>query len=92
MEELILGNYFNQSVDNLPRGLKKIIIPNTKIGYFDQLLNNLPDNIEYIEIHNKEYSDSIDKFPEKLKYIKISSKSYFKFKDKKIPNVCFDLI
>jgi len=37
-------NYFNQPIDNLPLGLKSIILGN----YFDQSINNLPSGYKVL--------------------------------------------
>ena len=45
---LKLGNFFNSSLNNLPKNLKYIDIGNS----FNSSLNNLPKNLEYINIGN----------------------------------------
>jgi len=64
LEELVLGDKFNQPVNNLSPNLKKI-----SFGYeFNNYVDNLPNNIEYIKFgHNFNYQ--VDYLPCSLKYI-----------------------
>lgn len=47
LEELELGFEFNLPIDNLPSGLKKLVIYNYRYSY---PLNNLPSSLEYLEL------------------------------------------
>ena len=49
-------------LDNLPNGIKRIIIENY---YYDNKLNLLPDSVEYIKLP-KNYMVTINKLPKNL--------------------------
>lgn len=59
--------HFNQKVDNLPSGLKHLII-NSR--YFNQNIDNLPNGLEYLEI-GFWYKQNITYLPNGLKYLEI---------------------
>ena len=64
LEELVLGEKFNQSVNNMSPNLKRI-----SFGYdFNHPVENLPTNIEYIKFGH-EFNQNIDYLPCALKYI-----------------------
>ena len=76
--KLIKSNNFNQSLDNLPNMLFKLIIAGGPQEYedldiiypeFNQPLNDLPDNIREIEICVNHYTQEITKLPQNLEII-----------------------
>lgn len=71
LEELILHGKFNLPLDNLPFGLKKLII---KSKNFNFPLDNLPASLEYLEIYNESSEFKSISFPENLITLIIKSK------------------
>jgi hypothetical protein len=86
IQEIILGDKFNQSVNNLSPCIKKI-----SFGYeFNHLVNNLPNELEYIKfgdnfnnnvdylqcsliyiIFGNSFNYNIDNLPSSIKYIEL---------------------
>ena len=60
---------FNQSVNNLPKYLEKIIFPHE----FSQSVNNLPGNIKYIEF-GCNFNNPIDFLPNSVEHIILNKK------------------
>lgn len=64
IEEIILGERFNQEVNNLSPGLKRI-----SFGYeFNKTVNNLPNKLEYIRFGH-DFNNNVDYLPCSLEYI-----------------------
>ena len=80
LEIIIILSNFNLPlpIDNLPNGIKKIIIRNNyyNLPYyvFNGSLDNLPESVEYIKLPSG-YDKKINKFPKNLKKI-VCSKEY----------------
>lgn len=101
IKELVLGEKFNQEVNNLSPGIKKI-----SFGYdFNKPVNNLPNGIEYIKFGNNfnnnvdylpcslisiifgnSFNNDINNLPSSIKYIELG-----KDFSKKINNIPFSL-
>ena len=61
-------NYFNQPIDNLPVGLKSIILGN----YFDQPVDNLPSGLQNLSF-GWNFNQPIDNLPSGLQSIDFSN-------------------
>jgi hypothetical protein len=65
LEELILNNYFNLPLNNLPNSIKIIKIFNNN---YNENLNNLPSSVEHIKL-NVNYGKPMRNIPLNLKLI-----------------------
>lgn len=68
-DALIIGNYYNVKLDNLPLNVKLINICTQ--NYYKHPLNNLPSNLEHI-IFNTRYQHMLDFLPNGLKTLEIN--------------------
>ena len=59
LEELIICNFINFEINNLPNNIKKLIF--RRFSIFNEQLNCLPESLEYLELP-KCYSKKISKF------------------------------
>lgn len=64
--EIIFGTKFNQSVNNLPEGIKRI----TFGPKFNKSISQLPSSVEYIKLSSK-FNLSLNNLPVNLKYLEI---------------------
>jgi hypothetical protein len=62
-------------LDNLPNGIKRIILKN---NHYNEKLNSLPNSVEYIKL-NKNYNLQIEKLPRNLSTIEFYK--YYKFRN-----------
>jgi hypothetical protein len=63
--DLTFGNYFNQSVDNLPSSIKYLTFGDD----FNQSVDKLPSSITYLKFGHI-FNQSVDKLPLSIKYLK----------------------
>lgn len=70
---LIIGNYYQVKLDNLPPNIKYINI--YSVYYYIHPLNNLPSNLEHL-IFNTNYKNSLDYLPNGLKNLELNGACY----------------
>lgn len=74
LEELyIYMKNFNSPIDNLPLGLKILLICSEK---FNQSVNNLPENLQYLYINSSSFDANLDYLPSGLKVLSICSSNF----------------
>ena len=90
LSELTLGYKFNQSIIDIPCGIKKLILNCDCQHFIDHLpssimelelgddfnleLNDLPSSIKNILILNKKYNKKLNNLPNQLECLEISSR------------------
>ena len=74
LKYLLVGNKFEQSLKNLPIGVKSLAIQTNKQP---ESLENLPDNLEILYLDCLEYDKPITVIPRNLKICKIKCKSNY---------------
>ncbi len=72
---VILNINFKLKINDLPNGIKTLIICNEE---YNEELNNLPDSLEHLELPYC-YEKEIKKIPKNLKTIKLNQ--YYKFRN-----------
>ena len=84
---------FNQSVDNLPNQLIKLIIKSSIETYckFNQSINNLPDSVKQIFLLNERYNCQINKLPKSLEKINLLTKFAYSINHKTTNTNKFDI-
>ena len=96
--QLVLGYYFNQSLDYLPNSIESIVFSEDadeyKLSNFNHNVDNLPNSIEYIRFGNK-FNQSINNLPDSIVNINFSDNSYFNREINKLPlmleYLCFEM-
>lgn len=70
---MVLGGFFNKSINNLPKGLKKLILSNN----FAKSLENLPPNLVYLQFENNHnWIGNLNNLPDSIEFLFLDINSY----------------